>query len=106
MASAEQLILDIESGSYDRGLAKIKEAVDKRMRAARLSLTVADYPIGTRVRFNEQTGTAYMRGQLGTVTGIRVKKVLVTLDTPMGRFERFDGSSASTVCPIIILDRI
>lgn len=104
MTTVEQLVIEIGSGLHDHGLAKIKEALASRSSVLRSSRTLKDYSIGTKVRFNERTGTRYMVGQTGTVSGIKVKKVVVTLDTAIGKYTRHDGSAAKTVCPIEILD--
>ncbi len=107
----EQLISEIESGTFDSSLVKIKEAVDTRLKASRVSRTIADYQIGDTVVFNDLTGTRYMVGRKATVTLIRHKKVTVRLETPVGRFEKINpltGETESTniVVPVAIIDLV
>jgi hypothetical protein len=63
----EELISEIESGTFDSSLVKIKEAVDARLKVSRISRTIADYHIGDTVVFNDLTGTRYMVGRKATV---------------------------------------
>ncbi len=104
--AAHQIVADIADGGLDSDLEALKSAIDRRLSARRATLTIRDYSIGTKVRFNNRTGTRYMVGQTGVISSIKVKKVVVTLDTPIGRFERPNGIPAKTVCPIEILDII
>jgi hypothetical protein len=107
-----QEILDaITCGAYDSDLGKIKEAVASRLPAARKALSIDDYNIGSRVRFNESTGTRYMVGQYATVSGKNRTKVTVRLETPMGRFARVNSTtgtveSANVTVPISIIDLV
>jgi hypothetical protein len=107
-----QEILDaINSGSLDSDLGKIKDAVDSRATKARAALTINDYNIGARVRFNESTGTRYMVGQYATISGKNRTKVTVRLETPMGRFARVNPvtreiESSNVTVPISIIDLV
>lgn len=107
-----QDILDaIKSGAYDSDLGKIKEAVASRLPEARKALSIDDYNIGSRVRFNESTGTRYMVGQYATISGKNRTKVTVRLETPMGRFARVNPTtgtveSANVTVPISIIDLV
>jgi hypothetical protein len=107
-----QDILDaINSGSMDSNLGKIKDAVDSRSPKARAVLTINDYDIGARVRFNESTGTRYMVGQYATISGKNRTKVTVRLETPMGRFARVNPitreiESSNVTVPISIIDLV
>ena len=107
----EQLISEIESGTFDSSLAKIKEAVDTRLKASRVLRTIADFHIGDTVVFNDLTGTRYMVGRKATVTGMKQKKVVVRLETPVGRFERINSitgksESSDIVVPVAIIDLV
>ena len=107
----EQLVSDIESGTFDLSLAKIKEAVDARLKALRASRTMTDYHVGDTVVFNDLTGTRYMVGRKATVTGMKQKKVVVRLETPVGRFEKINpvtgkSESADIVVPVAIIDLV
>jgi hypothetical protein len=106
MTSTAQLVADIDAGLYDNGLSTVKEAVDKRVSSIRKTRSLADFPIGTRVRFNDLTGTRYMVGQQGVISSIKLKKVVVTLDNAIGKYHRPNGGPARTVCPIEILDLV
>jgi hypothetical protein len=107
-----QDILDaINSGSMDSDLGKIKDAIALRTPKARAALTINDYNIGARVRFNESTGTRYMVGQYATISGKNRTKVTVRLETPMGRFARVNPTtgavdSANVTVPIAIIDLV
>lgn len=103
------IIAQIEAGSYDADLGKIKVAIEKRMEQARASRTIKDYNIGDRVMFNEKTGTRYMVGQFATICGKRQKKLVVRLETPMGRFAKVTPTgvvSAEVVVPLAIIDLV
>lgn len=107
----QEIIDAIACGAYDSDLGKIKEAVASRLPAARKALSIDDYNIGSRVRFNESTGTRYMVGQYATVSGKNRTKVTVRLETPMGRFARVNSTtgtveSANVTVPISIIDLV
>jgi gamma-glutamyl phosphate reductase len=109
--SIETLLADISSGAYDSSLGKINEAVAQRTKAVRKQLTIADYNIGDKVKFNDQTGTRYMVGQTATIISKNRTKVVVRLDSPMGRFARVNHAtgkveSSNVTCPIGVLDLV
>ena len=109
--SIETLLADISSGTYDSSLGKINEALALRLKTVRKQLTISDYNIGDRVKFNEQTGTRYMVGETATIVSKRRTKVVVRLDSPTGRFARVNPAtrqveSSNVTCPIGILDLI
>jgi len=107
----QDILEAINSGSLDSDLGKIKDAVDLRSPKARAALTINDYNIGARVRFNESTGTRYMVGQYATISGKNRTKVTVRLETPMGRFARVNPitreiESSNVTVPISIIDLV
>lgn len=107
----QDILEAINSGSLDLDLGKIKDAVDSRSIKARAALTIDDYNIGARVRFNESTGTRYMVGQYATISGKNRTKVTVRLETPMGRFARVNPitreiESSNVTVPISIIDLV
>lgn len=106
----ETLIAQIEAGSFDSSLGKVKAAIDSRMSASRKTRTLDDYHVGEKVVFNELTATRYMVGQQATIVSKKLKKVVVRLETPKGRFAhtRLDGEvqSALVTAPIEILDLV
>ena len=106
-----ELLEAIKSGAYDSNLGKIQEAVTSRITEARKALTIDDYNLGARVRFNESTGTRYMVGQYATISGKNRTKVTVRLETPMGRFARVNPvtreiESSNVTVPISIIDLV
>ena len=107
----EELTSEIELGTFDSGLVKIKEAVEARLKANRASRTIADFNIGDTVVFNDLTATRYMVGLKATVTGMKQKKVTVRLEKPVGRFTRTnpvtgEEESANIVVPVAIIDLV
>jgi phosphoribosyl-dephospho-CoA transferase len=106
-----ELTSEIESGTFDSDLIKIKEAVDARLKASRTSRTLADFNIGDTVVFNDLTGTRYMVGQKATITGMKQKKVTVRLETPVGRFAHINPvtgrvESSNITVPVAIIDLV
>ena len=107
----EELTSEIELGTFDSGLVKIKEAVEARLKANRASRTIADFNIGDTVVFNDLTATRYMVGRKATVTGMKQKKVTVRLETPVGRFAHVNPitgkeESANITVPVAIIDLV
>lgn len=106
-----QLIDAVNAGTYDAELGKLAEAVNKRLAVARAMKTIADYEIGARVRFNEQTGTRYMIGQYATIVSKNRTKLVVRPETPMGRFAKInpvtgDTTAALITVPMAIIDLV
>ena len=106
-----ELTSEIELGTFDSDLIKIKEAVDARLKASRTSRTLADFNIGDTVVFNDLTATRYMVGQKATITGMKQKKVTVRLETPVGRFANINPvtgrvESANITVPVAIIDLV
>jgi hypothetical protein len=106
-----ELTSEIESGTFDSDLIKIKEAVDARLKASRTSRTLADFNIGDTVVFNDLTATRYMVGQKATITGMKQKKVTVRLETPVGRFAHVNPvtgrvESSNITVPVAIIDLV
>ena len=100
----------INSGDLDANLAKLKEAVDSRMKTIRTTKTNKDFGIGDKVRFNDSCGTRYVVGLTATVVGMKQKKMIVKLDTPVGRFAKYlpngEVVSADITVPPGIVDLI
>lgn len=105
MSTIATAILD---GIHDDDLTQIQNAVEKRVAQLRATRTIKDFNIGDRVKFNNLTGTRYMIGQYATIVSKRQKKVVVKLETPMGRFAKISPSgeviSAEIVVPLAIID--
>lgn len=105
----EELKRDIAGGTFDEALAELEKIVQDRLMAVRKSHTAAKFGIGDKVVFNTYCGTKYLHGHKATVTGIRGKKILVTLDVPVGRFARFENgelSSSQISVPPSIVDLV
>lgn len=98
----------ISSGAYDADLLKIVDTANKRLKVVRSNKKISDFEIGSRVRFNENTGTRYMVGQYATIVSKNRTKVVVRLETPTGRFARYlpngEVQSANVTVPLAIID--
>lgn len=101
-ATTKKLIQDIGSGTLDIDLDSIKQAVEERIKLSRTGRTLKDFPIGAKIRLNERVSPKYMVGKTGTVVGHKLKKVVITIDKPEGRF----GDVKQSVCPVDLLDLI
>ena len=106
MSTKAEIVDLIDTGEFDSDLFALKTAIDARIKIRRAALTLKDYPIGSKVVFNDKTGTRYMVGVTGTVVEHKVKKVVVQPDIALGRFDRGTEKAARTVCPIGILDLV
>lgn len=102
------VIDQISSGTFDNDLNSLSNAVKERLDKVRKGKTIADYGVGDRVKFNELTGTRYMVGQYATIVSKNRTKVVVRLETPMGRFMKVDQNgniqSANVTVPLSIID--
>lgn len=121
----------IHAGTFDADIDQLSTAVNMRLQdlgklprttthtvpasttwaaAPSKRLAISDLSVGDRVRFNPQCGTKYMIGQTGVIKSKRRTKVVVVLDTPIGRFARRDSSgsvhSAPVVAPVAILEKV
>jgi hypothetical protein len=102
-------VLDqVSSGAFDSDLNKLVDAVNARLTVVRKAKKISDFNIGDRVKFNELTGTRYMVGQYATVISKNRTKVVVRLETPMGRFARYlpngEVQSSNVTVPLSIID--
>lgn len=99
----------LDSGTLDNDLIKLRDALDLRMKKIRATRTVRDFGIGDSVRFNDSCGTKYVVGLTAKVVGIKQKKVIVKLDTPVGRFAHMRNGelvSADITVPTSIIDLV
>ena len=98
---------DIIDGKFDRILGDLTQAIKDRQAKVRPTLTVKDFPVGTRVVFNEMTAGRTHVGNKGTIIEHRQKKVVVRADEgTYGARLGTDGKPLPTICPLGILDRI
>lgn len=105
-----EIISAVEQGDLDTKLDLLESAISERKSKIRSGITISDFSVGNKVKVNERCGTIYLRGEIGTVVGIRRTKVVIQFDNPSGRFARknSDGTiySSDVVVPIQILDKI
>jgi hypothetical protein len=98
----------ISSGLFDSELGAISTELEARREVVRASKKPTDFGVGDKVRFNNNCGTRYLVGHTARVVGMKRTKIVVKLDTPMGRFVRVDASgkaeSASITVPISLVD--
>lgn len=97
----------IASGQLDDELGKLKTMVDSRMSELRVHKKAEDFGVGDEVIFNSMCGTRYLVGERATVVGRKVKKVVVKLHKPQGRFVRMVGGeiqSPEITVPVGIID--
>lgn len=110
METTTQLISDIELGLFDKDLRLLKAAVDKRMGDLRVTKSMNDFGVGDKVVFNELCGTRYLVGATAHVVGRKQKKIVVKLDSPTGRFLRYDAAgnevSPDITVPVAIVDLV
>jgi ribosomal protein L21E len=86
----------IEAGVLDASLNELQEAIEARLQETRVTRTIDQYGVGDTVIFNDLTGTKYVQGRTAKVVGKTRAKLLVKLDSPVGRFARMvDGSLES-----------
>lgn len=105
----QPLIDQINSGKYDDHLKAIIDATTARQRAARMSRSSDEYFVGDRVRFNDLSGTKYIRGEYATIVAKRRTKVTVKLERPVGRFARYENGeyvAVEIVVPVSIIDKV
>ena len=104
----ETVLSQIASGKFDDSLDKITQAAKDRLSEVRKSKKITDFSVGDRVRFNELTGTRYMVGQYAQIISKNRTKVVVRLETPVGRFARYlpngESQSSNVTVPLSIID--
>ena len=104
----ETVLDQISNGSYDQDLTKLADAVKARLDKTRKGRSISDLNIGDRVKFNDLTATRYMVGQYATIVSKKRTKVVVRLETPMGRFIKYlpngEVQSANVTVPLAIID--
>lgn len=101
---------EIAAGVHDNDLAVICKAAGDRLIVTRTERKITDFCIGDRVKLNDLCGTQYLRNCTGYIVSKRRTKVIIKLDTPIGRFVRVtsDGvrESSEITVPVSILDKI
>jgi hypothetical protein len=89
----------IITGEFDNELDLIAQSIKTRrdMLSAKLKSSLS---IGDKVKFNDQTNPAYMRGMVATVVNIKRERVVVRMDKPTGRF------TGSITTPVSLLEKV
>lgn len=108
--AADDIVRIIKDGLLDEHLSELAQAIDNRVKMARMTRTASSYQIGDRVMVNSSAGTKYLHRMTGVITGKKASKVLFQLDKPTGRFLKYeaDGSvrKVEISAPVSILDKI
>lgn len=94
----------IGAGLLDDGLWVVIEAVNLRTAAVaeqRWQTALARFSLHDRVRFADNAKLQYLRGTTGEIHEFYEDKIVVCLDTPLGKFK-----SGHVRCPPEVLDRI
>ncbi|HWG72565.1 MAG TPA: hypothetical protein VG184_00775 [Acidimicrobiales bacterium] len=79
----------ISDGHLDDALPALVDAINDRRRRAQRDQTrraLQHLSVGTRVRLDEPVRPPYLQGCTGTIHQIDGSTVVVSLDTPVGRF--------------------
>lgn len=111
--TAQTLLLkdQLDAGLFDADINTVKGLILNRCMLLEASAPVVEpqprhgdhhrFAVNTPVKFNENTGTAYLRGATGTIVEVRRTRVIVELDVgPVGRFR-----TGRVVCPPSVLSR-
>lgn len=102
----QEIIDAIDSGDLDAALSSIENAIRNRRQNRRSSATLEMFHVGDAVMFNDQCGTAYLRGAKAVVVGRGRTKLQVKLERPVGRFVSSTGESKVITAPISIVDLV
>lgn len=113
MATNLDVLVDIteriERGELDKQLDALATAIAERKSTLRGNVKLDDFQVGDKVIINERCGTRYLRGETGSVVGIRRTKLTIQFDNPKGRFVRKSANgdiySSDVVVPIEIVDK-
>jgi hypothetical protein len=93
------LLAEIRRGDHDDDLDDIVLALQARKKAIGVR-NFSDIPVGSKVRFVGTTKPTYLRGMTATVVGKKVSKLIVRLDSPVGRFHGDIRVPGSLVEPV------
>ena len=96
------MVNEIVSGTYDKDLDKIIEAISRR-RQYLAQIQFMNLSVGDKVKFNSKARPQYLVGQTCQITGKRNKNVVVKLDNVAmaGRFR-----NGTIVTPITLLEKV
>jgi hypothetical protein len=85
----DALIAAIRGGHLDDELPALVDAINERRQRSDRDLTrraLQHLTVGTRVRLDEHVRPKYLQGAAGTIHQIDATTVVVSLDTPTGRY--------------------
>ncbi len=85
----DALVEAISDGHLDDDLPALVDAINDRRRRTDSDQTrqaLQGLAVGTRVRIDEHVRPRYLQGSTGTIHQIDGATVVVSLDTPVGRF--------------------
>lgn len=117
-AEQAKLLADaINAGVWDSELDRLERAVTGRLARVRPALSLADFPVDSRARFNQHIDPAYLKGKLVRVIAHRTKNAVVVLEDPAAvRLIRSDSRfvvmeqgvpvSIEITVPIRMLERV
>jgi hypothetical protein len=92
------------SGELDTQLPALVEAINRRWKTIqdqRTADAMAKLHVGDRVRINHDVSPQYLHGRCGEIHQIDNDRVVVCLDTPVGRFK-----SGHVRCPPTAVEQI
>lgn len=93
------LIADIRRGIHDDDLDDLLLTIQARKKTIGIQ-NFAEIAVGAKVRFVPTIRPTYLRGVQATVVGKKVSKLIVRLDSPVGRFRGDIRVTGSLVEPI------
>jgi hypothetical protein len=93
------LLAEIRRGLHDEDLDELSLAITARKKAIGIQ-NFAEIPIGARVRFVATIRPTYLRGIEAKVVGKKVSKLIVRLDSPVGRYRGDIRVPGSLVEPV------
>ena len=85
----DALVAAIRDGRFDDDLPALVDAINERRQRSERDLTrraLQHLSVGTRVRLDEHVRPKYLQRATGTIHQIDGTTVVVSLDTPAGRF--------------------
>ena len=85
----DALVAAIRDGRLDDDLPALVDAINERRHRSERDLTrraLQHLTVGTRVRLDAHVRPKYLQGATGTIHQIDATTVVVSLDTPAGRF--------------------
>jgi len=98
--NAHEVITAIRAGEFDSVLSLLSAAVQFRRKVDQAN-KIYSFRKGDKVKFNSGVNPKYLVGTTAVITKVNVKRVVVDLELPVGRFV---GKGIN--CPVSILDKV